>query len=35
MQEKMISASVKTLQIKPFPLSPEMLFDLGSVSCQA
>ena len=35
MQEKMISASVKTQQIKPFPLSPAMSFDLRSISCQA
>ena len=27
-QEKVISASVKTLQIKIFPLSPAMLFTL-------
>ena len=30
-QEKVISASVKTLQIKIFPLSPAMLFTLRSV----
>ena len=30
-QEKVISASVKTLQIKIFPLSPTMLFTLRSV----